>query len=403
MQKEQVNPMKNNIMTIIKKEFTRFFTDKRMVLTTVIMPGVMIYLLYSVMGMGFTSQFENTENYQIKVSVQSLPQSLKIIAEQGTPIIFSELSGEDKKQEALENLADGEEGSIVAVFPENFDELVAEYDVSTGNPAPAVEIYYNSSNTESKSAYGIMKEVLDQYESSLANKFDINPAEEGYDLASEEDMSIQVFSMMVPMLMMVFLFSGCMAIAPESIAGEKERGTIATLLVTPIKRSHLALGKIVSLSVIAILSGFSSFLGTMLSLPKLMGGEENINASVYGMKEYAMLLLIILSTALVIVALISIVSAFAKNVKEATGWITPIMIISMLLGVTSMVESLCKTEPIWFLIPLYNSAQCMSAIFSLDISIVNIIVTVVANICYAGIGVFILTKMFDNEKVMFSK
>ena len=115
------------------------------------------------------------------------------------------------------------------------------------------------------------------------------------------------------------------------------------------------------------------------------------------------MLLVILSTVLVIVAVVSIVSAFAKNVKEATGWVTPIMIVSMLLGVTSMVESLCKTEPVWFLIPLYNSVQCMNAIFSLNVDIVNIAVTVVSNICYAGIGVLVLTKMFDNEKVMFSK
>ena len=146
-----------------------------------------------------------------------------------------------------------------------------------------------------------MTQVLDSYESALANKFDINPGGEGYDLASEEDISAQVFSMMVPMLMMAFLFSGCMAVAPESIAGEKERGTIATLLVTPLKRSHLALGKILSLSVIAILSGLSSFLGTMLSLPKLMGGGEMLKADVYGVKEYGMLLLVILSTTIMMV------------------------------------------------------------------------------------------------------
>ena len=249
----------------------------------------------------------------------------------------------------------------------------------------------------------MMTEALDAYESALANKFDINPGEEVYDMATEEDMSAQIFSMMVPMLMMVFLFSGCMAVAPESIAGEKERGTIATLLVTPMKRSHLAIGKIVSLSVIAILSGFSSFLGMMLSLPKMMGTDEGVNASVYKMSDYILTLLVVLSTVLVIITVVSIISAFARNVKEATGWVTPVMIISMLLGVTSMVPSLCKTEPVWFVIPLYNSVQSMNGIFSMDVNVVNIAVTVAANICYAGIGVFVLAKMFDNEKVMFSK
>ncbi|MEH2942733.1 ABC transporter permease subunit [Lachnospiraceae bacterium KK002] len=395
--------MKSNMMTVMKKELTRFFTDRRMVLTTLLMPGLMIYLMYSLMGQGFSSQYGEAEDFKARVKVESLPDSMKSMWNQDIPLEYTELSGAQEKEAILESLSEGESAyHLLVSFPEDFDTMIAEYEVSSGQPAPAVEVYYNSSDTDSQSAYTMMIQLLDGYESALANKFDVNPGE-GYDLASEEDLAAQMFSMIIPMLMMAFLFSGCMAIAPESIAGEKERGTIATLLVTPMKRSHLALGKIVSLSFIALLSGLSSFLGTMLSFPKLMGDGGTINADVYGIQDYLMLLLVILSTVLVIVAIVSIVSAFAKNVKEASGWVTPIMIISMLLGVTSMVESLCKTEPVWFLIPLYNSVQCMNGIFSLNMNMVNIAVTVAANICYAGIGVFVLTKMFDSEKVMFSR
>lgn len=395
--------MKNSIMTVMKKELTRFFTDRRMVLTTLLMPGLMIYFLYSFMGTGLSSQFGSSDEHVTSIYAEHLPDSIKTMSESGVPMEFHDLSG-DKIEEALDALQNTEEGyDIVAVFPEDFDTQVAAYDVASGTKAPAVKLYYNSTDNDSQLAYNMMRDLLDTYESALANKFDVNPGEEVYDMATEEDLSAQVFSMMVPMLLMIFLFTGCMAVAPESIAGEKERGTIATLLVTPVKRSHLAIGKIISLSVIAILSALSSFLGTMLSLPKLMGEQENVNASVYGIDDYALTLLVILSTVLVIITIVSIISAFAKNVKEATGWVTPVMIISMLLGVTSMVESLCMTEPIWYLIPLYNSVQSMNGIFSMEPNLVNIIVTVVANICYAGIGVFVLAKMFDNEKVMFSK
>lgn len=395
--------MRNNIWTVMKKEFTRFFTDKRMVLTTLIMPGLMIYFLYSFMGNGMSSQFESAEDEVFTVYAENLPEEIETIAEQMGNVKFVDASA-SKKENILEKLKEGDENyDLFAVFPENFVEEVQAYDTKSGETAPNVALYYNSTETDSSAAYSMMQTVLDTYEASMANKFDINAGEDTYDQATEEDLTAMLFSMMVPMLMMVFLFSGCMAVAPESIAGEKERGTIATLLVTPMKRSHLALGKLLSLSVIAILSGCSSFLGTMLSLPNLMGGAEGVNASVYGVKDYILLLFVILSTVLVIIALISIVSAFAKNVKEATGWVTPIMIISMLIGVTSMIDSLCKTEPVWFLIPLYNSVQCMNGIFSLNVNLTNVLVTVGANFCYAAVGVFVLTKMFNSEKVMFSK
>ena len=395
--------MKNSIMTIMKKEFTRFFTDRRMVLTTVLMPGLMIYLLYSFMGSGLASQFETAEDYKASVYAVDLPESIRALEDNGAFLAFTEISqGETDK--AKEELASSEaEFDVLAVFPKDFDAQVAAYDVTAGGKAPAVELYYNSTDNDSQSSYNMMTEMLNTYESALANKFDINPGGEGYDMATDEDLSAQIFSMMVPMLLMIFLFSGCMAVAPESIAGEKERGTIATLLVTPMKRSHLAIGKIVSLSVIAILSGLSSFLGMMLSLPKMMGGAEGVDASVYNMTDYVLVLFVVLSTVLVIITIVSVISAFARNVKEATGWVTPVMIISMLLGVTSMIPSLCKTEPVWFLIPLYNSVQSMNGIFSMNADVLNIAVTVAANVCYAGIGVFVLAKMFDNEKIMFSK
>lgn len=399
--------MKNNIWTVMKKEFRRFFTDRRMVLTTLIMPGVMIYILYSFMGSGFSSM-ETSEDEVLTVYAENLPEEIEMIADQMAAIEFIDISqpqkGDVQKEDILEWLKDGDEAcDLFAVFPENFTEEVNAYDAKSGETAPNVALYYNSTENNSTVAYSIMQSALDAYEASMANKFDVNAGEDIYDQASDEDMTAMLFAMMVPFLLMIFLFSGCMAVAPESIAGEKERGTIATLLVTPMKRSHLALGKILSLSVIAILSGCSSFIGTMLSLPNLMGGAEEISASVYGVTDYVLVLFIILSTVLVIITIISIVSAFAKNVKEATGWITPIMIISMLIGITSMVDSLCKTEPVWFLIPLYNSVQCMNGIFSLNVDLINVLVTVISNFCYAGIGVFVLTKMFNSEKVMFSK
>lgn len=388
----------------MKKEFTRFFTDKRMVLTTIFLPGIMIYLLYTFMGSGLSGQLEQSEDFKPAVYVENLPESVKTVVSQGDLMELKEVSNEKDVKDVKEKISDGDENyNLLAVFPENFDAQIAAYDSKSGEEAPNVELYYNSTETDSSTAYNLMTSVLDQIESAMANKFDINAGNGEYDLASEEDMTAQMFSMMIPMLMIMFLFSGCMAVAPESIAGEKERGTIATLLVTPMKRSHLALGKILSLSVIAILSGCSSFLGTMLSLPNLMGGAGDISANVYGVKDYVMLFFIIISTVMVIVSVIAIVSAFAKSVKEATGWVTPIMLISMLIGITSMIDSLCKTEPVWYLIPLYNSVQSMNGVFSLNMNVTNIIVTVIANFCYAGIGVFVLTKMFNSEKVMFSK
>lgn len=396
----------NNIKAIMKKEFYRFFKDKRLVIFTLIFPGLMIYLLYSFMGSAISGAFTADSDYVGPVYVKHMPQSLEALFAAPTNIKVTKVDAHDDDEAYMQMVKD-KAIDLYVVFPENFDEEVANYDIKQSNDAPNVRIFYNTAHAKSNETYNTVLALLNTYEGTLSNKFDINRAKseedvKDFDLAEDTDISGQLFSMMLPMLILTFIFSGCMAVAPESIAGEKERQTIATLLVTPIDRSQLAIGKILSLSTIALLSGISSFMGTILSLPKLMGSEVNFTVDMYKVSDYLMLLAVILSSILILITLISILSAFAKTVKEATTIITPFMIVVMLIGVSSMFGS-ATDNTLMYLIPLYNSVQTMNSIFSLNISVTHFAITVACNVLYAVGLVVVLSKMFKSEKVMFSK
>jgi len=385
--------MKHPVLTIFKKELARFFGDKRMVIS-ILMPGILIYVLYSFMGNALMNQFGEEENPSYTIDVVNLPDSVQTLSE-GSPLVWNETDSMDASLESITN-QDGF-SDVLAVFPEDFDAAVA-----AGTGVPQISIYYNSVSTASQGGYQTVLMLLDAYESSLSNVFDINAGSEQHDLAKEEDITASIFSMMLPMLLMMFLFSGSMGVAPESIAGEKERGTIATLLVTPAPRSSIALGKILALSIISLLSGTSSAIGTILALPKLMGGSAEISGNAYAISDYFALAAVILSTVLVLVTMISILSAFAKSIKEAQTFVTPLMIVVMLLGVTAMFGNVAE-DLFWYCIPLYNSVQCMSGIFSFQLSVTGLWLTVAVNLTVALLGVFVLTRMFHSEKVIFSK
>jgi len=394
--------MKSNVMLIIQKELYRFFTDKRMLVTTLILPGLMIFLLYTFMGSAMSGMFGMDEDYEYGVSAVSLPASIKQLSENsGMNVVFTEIDTaavSAVKTDVSENRLD-----LLMVFPEDFDERIMGR--GDNGSVPNIEIYFNAASTASSEAYDRMMFVLDTYESELTNLFDINKDIEDADLAKDEDMMGKILSSMMPLLLIIFLFSGCMAIAPESIAGEKERGTIATLLVTPMKRWELAIGKTVSLGILALCSGVSSFIGTFASLPNLMGmsGSESMTMNIFSAADYIWLVFIIFSTVLLLVAMISIISAFAKSVKEASTMVMPLMIIVMLIGVSGMFGDGAQESVIYYLIPVYNSVQAMSGIFSLHYNAVNLALTIASNLMYAGIGTFVLTRMFGSETVMFSK
>jgi sodium transport system permease protein len=196
-----------------------------------------------------------------------------------------------------------------------------------------------------------------------------------------------------------------MAIAPSAIAGEKERGTFATLLVTPMKRSELALGKIVSLSSIALLSGLSSFVGIALSLPKMISASsEEINIPFnYTTNDYVALLLVILASVLIMASAVSLLSALAKDVKNAGTMITPFMLVVMLAGLLPMFQTSTPDNLVVYLIPFYNSIEVMTDVFAHSLRWTPVLITLVSDIAYTGIAVFGLTRMFNSEKIMFSR
>ncbi|MBQ7062420.1 MAG: ABC transporter permease [Bacteroidales bacterium] len=398
---------RNNIWTIVRKEFARFFGDRTLLFTAVIMPGLLIYIVYSLMGENIGKSHTDDNEGPTTVYVDNLPESLRGDFDS----IPFQLVTEGFNAVALigDSLADKERSLIYVNFPARFDSLIAAYDPMSGEAAPTVKIYHNSSSDNSEMAYQTVKMYLEDWENSRSNMFDINAqdAEEGetFDMADEKDSLGEILGQLFPMLLMMLLFSGCMAVAPTAIAGEKERGTIATLLVTPMKRSELAIGKILSLSVFAMLSGLSSFLGIILSLPRMLhAGEMDISLAIpYTMSDYALILCVLISTVLILVSCISILSALAKDVKSAGTLVLPLMLVVMFIGFTPMLGGDAPETLTAYLIPFYNSVQSMASVFSFNINSGAIGITILANLVYTIVAVYVLTRMFNNERVMFGK
>lgn len=387
----------NAIYTVFKKELARFLKDKRTLLSLVL-PGILIYVIYSLMGNFMSDIFGTDEDYKPAVSISGLPEEMTDMfsSEMFDIKDFSDIESEKQK------VADGDLDATL-VFPENFFEnMLAYMPTQGGAPAPNVELYFNTTSSNSQVAYTSIMAILDSMEAGIANKFDINNSSTDYDMANEKDIASVLFATIMPMLLVMFCVVGCMAVAPESIAGEKERGTIANLLITPIKRSDIALGKIFALSILALISGTSSAVGVIASLPKLMGGTAEFDGSVYGVTDYVFLAIVILSTTLLFVSLVSIISCLAKSVKEATSYVSPIMILAMVIGITGFIGG--GENPVWvFFIPVYNSVQCIVEIFSFELNPIHVVLTSVTNIAVMCGGIFVLTRMFNSEKIMFKK
>jgi sodium transport system permease protein len=371
------------------------------------------------MGSALQSLFTVDEEYQPQIYALNVPAPTPPVTFDAA-MEFIEI--EPGQVDAVKEQITEKEADALVVFSEDFTAAVLEKrslasggEGALGSEAslagsglsladPTVSIYYNSTKPESSAAYSTLLAALDTLMVQLQPElFAINP-EGDLDLATEQDSTGLIFSALLPFLVMIMLFTGAMGLATESIAGEKERGTFATMLVTPLRRWELACGKIVSISIIALLSGISSFVGIALSLPQMVDIQSSgISAALYGSSDYVFLLAITLSTVLLFVGLISLFSALAKSVKEASTFVTPLMIIVMLVGAMGLFSTGAQADFWFYLIPVYNSVQAMIGIFSFAYEPVFALLTIVVNLVCTGICVGILTWMFGNERIMFAR
>lgn len=163
--------MTNNTITVMKKELARFFGDRRLVITTLLLPGIMIYVVYSFLGSAMMKSILPEEAYVAKAYVVDMPESLREdlrkLKVDWQPADREQLT--QMRQEIQDKQADG-----LVVFPVDFDQAVENYQVQSGKPAPNVEIYYNSAETESTHFYNEVSDILEAYETSISNKLDIN-------------------------------------------------------------------------------------------------------------------------------------------------------------------------------------------------------------------------------------
>lgn len=380
------------ILTITKKELRRFFGDKRL-LFGLLLPGVLIFVIYTIMGL-FMSGITSGKAEVYKVYIDNQASAYESINHSDAYNIKVLGKGDKTVDEIKSEIKDGK-AHLYINYKGDFS--------GGGAEKPVIEFIYSQKSTESQTIYSYYYGALSQFQVDPSDyKFLIIP--ESAD--TDEDVMNMIVSMLLPYMLVIFLITGCLAAATESIAGEKERGTLATLLVTPVKRSSIAIGKILALSVTSLVSATSSFIGLIASLPRIMGnsagaGEFAVKISVGG---YFAIFAILITLVLLFTVILSIVSCFAKSVKEATQLATPVMIIVILTGITSFIT---MGKPVnnhfLYLIPVYNAVQIISSAITGALNGIDFLVTVAVNLALVGAGVAILAKMFDSEKIMFDK
>lgn len=373
------------LLALIKKELYRFFHDPRLIVT-MLLPGIVIFLLYTMLGEIIYNAEPETYRFRVYRSGESQLTALFESAAEGAGHTLEWLPLEDEA--AAREAVKAGEATAILYFSDGFD---ASFDAASPVRGE-VKIVYNALDDAGGIFYGMATSLLQRF----GMRFEVVSES----LATQTDIGKQVMQNILPFLMVALLFSACMSVTLESVAGEKERGTLATVLVTSVRRRDIALGKVIPLSLVSLLGALSSFFGVILSMPKLMGLGTGFFAG-YSAWSYVLMLPLVLSVVPFIVALISAVSAFSRSVKEASGYTGMLMILVM---VVSLVSTFLPGIGDWAVaLPVLNSVVMMQRILSGGLPVWQSLVSTAVNLAFCALLVAVIAKMLSSERLMFGK
>ena len=219
-------------------------------------------------------------------------------------------------------------------------------------------------------------------------------------IQDEQKAGGKALGMMLPYFVTILLFAGAMGLGTDMVAGEKERGTMASMLVAPIKRSSIVLGKVFALMII---SGISSvvYVAVMVGfLPQMMGayGSEGLGLSLE-VGQVLMMAFLLIAIAFLYSGIIVLISVFAKDTKEASSYIMPVYMLILILGIATMFTTQ-NIENWYYAVPVFNTALALQGILTGDVSVMQYAVTLAETLILGMILITVIAKAFESEKVM---
>ncbi len=406
-----------HVLNIIKKELDKVFKNPRLFITTFILPGVLIFAIYGTMGNLANSEIEKAVNNTSNIYVVDVSTSFKETidmynatypedSENALNANFTYYESNNITKEELDEALNEGTCNAYIIFEKDFDEVLNNRLKDQSAPLPGVQIYMLSTST--------MSAVASEKVNALLNVLrDIKITETygditiinnmTFDIADEATQSNYTLAMLLPMLLITFIFAGGLSIGTDAIAGEKERGTIATLLMTPINKNEIVIGKLIAAIIMTIISALSSFIGVACSLPMSQEIFGSANLTLLSFSTMISLFGLILSTALIAITIFMIASTIAKNIKEATTFAMPFYMIGMILSLSTMFMEKFPTDIGTYLIPIYNLSLGIKGTLIGEISTINLLIVIGSNLVYFILGIILMTKLFKNEKIMFSK
>lgn len=384
------------ILHVLLKELRETLRDKRTLLTMVVIPILLFPVILSLM-VKTTKHFSDEAKskvlyvaYDVNFEENVLIQSLKTEHHKDPLIQFV----------ALENLTESkrliQEDSLQAAlfFKEN----------SLNEP---IVVWHNGTKTDLlPRLQNLMNDQKKKFSNNLLAQNNLSAKDiEGFSYnlrstASEQETFGKLAGGFLPYLFIIFGFVGCMYPAIDLFTGEKERGTIETLLTAPVERWKILFGKMGVVVLSGLIAAVLSLFGLYVSIKGLNLIDDpallSIINSILSFKFIAILFLLQIPLTVFFAGVLIPIAIYAKSFKEAQSIITPlnfVIILPAIIGFLPQVELNVVTA----MIPIVNIVLATKELIAGTLNYSYLLISVISMFGFATATVFLSYKRFEDE------
>ena len=397
-----------NIGIVYRKELVDSLRDTRTLISTIAVPLLLMPLLTIGLGVVTVRQVGQAREEIPKVMILGAEDSPNLRAElaklEGVQIVPQEPDYAEeissKQIRAAVQIPEGFDAKLAAGEPMSVRIYMYEGELKSGFGADRMQNFFRDLRERA------IRERLQarQLPESLIRPFDIKQQ----NVAPPEKVGGAILGGLVPYFVILLCLTGAMYPAMDLTAGEKERGTIETILCSPVSRTHLVLGKFLMVLTASVATAGLSIISMTVSFvvgKKLLQGVGSgaagqiIQITMTG-KAVLSVFIMVLPLAVLFSAALLAIALFAKSFKEAQSYISPLMIVVVLPAVAAVLPGV-ELNTTLALVPVLNTSLVSKEIMTGTYHWNYIALIFTSSCIYAAAAIAIAVKLFQREDVLF--
>lgn len=397
--------MKNPTWILFKKELLDILRDYKTLLTAIVLPILLFPLIFYVSTKVQTLQKEKEQSKTLKVAVvhtQPVDRFLELLQESDG----IEVSEDVSRDELIERVEQGDFDAAF-LFSKDFNESVESRE-KTGY----VNLYFKlnvmdpdqSRLTEVYDTY--RQELVDRrYERLEVNESMLKVVQLGKrNVSSMREFFGKLMGGFLPYIFLMVSYVGCLTPAMDLGAGEKERGTLETLLVTPASRMQILMGKFLVVALFGFAAGFFSILSCIVSL-QFFADEmpRRLMKMVLEIVSPQTLLLVgslLIPICILLAAVMLMISIYCRSFKESQSYISPLMLLILFPAIVAMIPGF-DLNTATACIPIFNISLATKAIIAGTAEPLHLVICYASMIFWAGLALLAARSWFNKESVLF--